>query len=50
MEIANLQRTPPGLLAKLPSPAVVLEVPSSKAMPVPPIIILEHCKKKKQYQ
>jgi hypothetical protein len=46
--MANLHRPPLGLLAELPSLAVVLEVPSLKTMLVPPIIIFEHCKKKKK--
>jgi hypothetical protein len=47
MEMANLQSPPLGQFADLPSPAVMLEVPSPKIMPVPPIIILENCKKNK---
>jgi hypothetical protein len=41
---------PLALLAELNSPAALLEVPSPKGMAAPPIISLEHCKIKKQFQ
>jgi hypothetical protein len=41
---------PLGLLAELPSPAALLEVPSPKTMLVQHITILEHYKKNKQFQ
>jgi hypothetical protein len=41
---------PLGLLAELPSPAALLEVPSTKGMSAPPIMSLEHYKMKKQFE
>jgi hypothetical protein len=46
----TLTGLPLGLLAELDSPAALLEVPSPKGLSAPPIISLEHCMIKKQFE